>query len=101
MKQNKEIDPDTIKEVFPDDEELFKKVTEMKKKQKEEEEKIKKKIEEQTNNNQQENKLEQSNVVFSDIESLLNKIQKLEVQYTDLLPELSGHPKSYHRMHCL
>lgn len=38
------------------------------------------------------NKLEQSNVVFSDIESLLNKIQKLEVQYTDLLPNM---PKRY------
>ena len=38
------------------------------------------------------NKLEQSNVVFSDIESLLNKIQKLEVQYSDLLPNM---PKRY------
>ena len=51
MKQNKEIDPQTIKEVFPDDEELYKKVQELKKKQKEEEEKIKKKLEEQINNN--------------------------------------------------
>ena len=47
MKQNKEIDPQTIKEVFPEDEELYKKVQEMKKKQKEEEEKIKKQLEEQ------------------------------------------------------
>ena len=54
MKQNKEIDPQTIKEVFPDDEELFKKVKEMKKKQKEEEEKIKKELEEKKNNNQEE-----------------------------------------------
>ena len=44
MKQNKEIDPQTIKEVFPDDEELYNKVKEMKKKQKEEEEKIKKQL---------------------------------------------------------
>ena len=51
MKQNKEIDPQTIKEVFPDDEELYKKVQELKKKQKEEEEKIKKKLEEQIINN--------------------------------------------------
>ena len=49
MKQNKEIDPQTIKEVFPEDEELYKKVQEMKKKQKEEEEKIKKQLEEQIN----------------------------------------------------
>ena len=49
MKQNKEIDPETIKDVFPDDEELIKKVTELKKKQKIEEEKIKKKLEEQIN----------------------------------------------------
>ena len=47
MKQNKEIDPKTIKEVFPDDEELYNKVVEMKRKQKEEEEKIKKQLEEQ------------------------------------------------------
>ena len=45
MKQNKEIDPQTIKEVFPDDKELYQKVQEMKKKQKEEEEKIKKQLE--------------------------------------------------------
>ena len=50
MKQNKEIDPQTIKEVFPDDKELYQKVQEMKKKQKEEEEKIKKQLEEQINN---------------------------------------------------
>ena len=50
MKQNKEIDPQTIKEVFPDDEELYKKVQELKKKQREEEEKIKKQLEEQINN---------------------------------------------------
>lgn len=37
-------------------------------------------------------KLEQSNVVFSDIEFLLNKIQKLEIQYSDLLPNM---PKRY------
>lgn len=37
-------------------------------------------------------KLEQSEIVFSDIESLLNKIQKLEVQYSDLLPKI---PKRY------
>ena len=49
LKQNKEIDPQTIKEVFPDDEELYNKVVEMKKKQKEKEEKIKKDLEEQKN----------------------------------------------------
>ncbi len=38
------------------------------------------------------NKLEQADIVFSDIESLLNKIQKLEVQYSDLLPIV---PKRY------
>ena len=37
-------------------------------------------------------KLEQADVVFSDIESLLNKIQKLEIQYSDLLPNM---PKRY------
>ena len=51
MKQNKEIDPQTIKDVFPDDEELYKKVTELKKKQKEEEQKIRKQLEEQINTN--------------------------------------------------
>ena len=54
MKQNKEIDPQTIKEVFPDDEELYNKVIEMKKKQKEEEEKIKKQLEEQRNKEKEE-----------------------------------------------
>jgi hypothetical protein len=51
MKQNKEIDPETIKDVFPEDKELYNKVTELKKKQKIEEEKIKKKLEEQINTN--------------------------------------------------
>lgn len=37
-------------------------------------------------------KLEQSDIVFSDIEFLLNKIQKLEIQYSDLLPNI---PKRY------
>ena len=55
MKQNKEIDPQTIKEVFPEDEELYKKVQEMKKKQKEEEEKIKKQLEEQINKDNEKN----------------------------------------------
>ena len=55
MKQNKEIDPQTIKEVFPDDEELYNKVKEMKKKQKEEEEKIKKQLEEQINKDNEKN----------------------------------------------
>ena len=53
MKQNKEIDPKAIKEVFPDDEELYNKVTEMKKKQKEEEEKIKNQLEGQKKINQE------------------------------------------------
>ena len=34
MQQNKEIEPETIKEMFPDDEELYKKVQELKKNQK-------------------------------------------------------------------
>ena len=54
MSKNKEIDPQTIKEMFPDDQELYEKVIEMKKKQKEEEEKIKKQMEEQNNNNNNE-----------------------------------------------
>ena len=54
MSKNKEIDPQTIKEMFPDDQELYEKVIEMKKKQKEEEEKIKKQMEEQNNNNEKE-----------------------------------------------
>lgn len=37
-------------------------------------------------------KLEQSEIVFSDIEILLNKIQKFEVQYSELLPKI---PKRY------
>ena len=48
-KKNKEIDPETIKQIFPDDEELYNKVVEMKKKQKEKEELLKKKLEEQSN----------------------------------------------------
>ena len=47
MKQNKEIDPETIKEIFPDDIELYNKVKEMKKNQKEEEERIKIQLEEE------------------------------------------------------
>ena len=35
MKQNKEIQPDTIKEMFPDDEDLYEKVKECKEKEKE------------------------------------------------------------------
>ena len=31
MQQNKEIEPETIKKMFPDDEELYKKVEELKK----------------------------------------------------------------------
>ena len=54
LKQNKEIDPQTIKEVFPDDEELYNKITEMKRKQKEEEEKIKKQLEDQKNKEKEE-----------------------------------------------
>ena len=50
IKKNKEISPEAIKEVFPDDEELYYKVKELKRKQKEEEEKIKKNLEEQRMN---------------------------------------------------
>ena len=35
MKQNKEIQPETIKEMFPDDEDLYEKVKELKEKEKE------------------------------------------------------------------
>ena len=49
MKNNREIEAETIKEIFPEDEELYKKVQEMKKQQKIEEEKIKKQLEEQKN----------------------------------------------------
>ena len=45
MRQKKEIEPKTIKEIFPEDEELYKKVTEMKKRQKEEEKKLKEQLE--------------------------------------------------------
>ena len=42
MKQNREIEPQTIKELFPDDQELYNKIKEMKEKQKQEEDKMKK-----------------------------------------------------------
>ena len=42
--------------------------------------------------NELQNKIEMSDIVFSDIENLLNKIQKLEIQYSDLLPNI---PKRY------
>ena len=35
MRQNKDITPETIKEIFPDDEELYEKVKELKEKEKE------------------------------------------------------------------
>ena len=56
MKQNKEIEPKTIKEMFPEDEELYKKVEELKKNQKEKEEKIKQQLEKGINENNNENK---------------------------------------------
>lgn len=37
-------------------------------------------------------KLAQSNMVFADIESILNRIQNLDIQYSDLLPKI---PKRY------
>ena len=40
IKQNKEIEPETIKELFPEDEELYNKIKEMKEKQKQEENKV-------------------------------------------------------------
>lgn len=42
--------------------------------------------------NELQKKLVQSNMVFADIESLLNKIQNLDIQYSDLLPKI---PKRY------
>ena len=41
VKQNKEIEPKTIKELFPEDDELYQKIKKMKERQKQEEEKIK------------------------------------------------------------
>ena len=41
MKLNKEIEPETIKELFPDDEELYNKIKEKKEKLKQEQEKVK------------------------------------------------------------
>ena len=38
VKQNKEIEPETIKELFPDDDELYQKIKQMKEKQKQEDE---------------------------------------------------------------
>ena len=51
VKLNKEIEPKTIKELFPEDDELYQKIKQMKEKQKQEEEKIK-----GTDNKQNENK---------------------------------------------
>ena len=42
VKQNKEIEPETIKELFPDDEELYQKIKQMKERQKQEEENMRK-----------------------------------------------------------
>ena len=42
VKQNKEIEAETIKELFPDDDELYQKIKQMKEKQKQEEENMRK-----------------------------------------------------------
>ena len=42
MKQNKEIEPETIKQLFPDDEELYNKIKELKDKIKQDEQNVKK-----------------------------------------------------------
>ena len=55
MKQNKEIEPETIKELFPEDQELYNKIKEMKEKQKQEEEKMKKSRASTANNAKDEN----------------------------------------------
>ena len=55
MKQNKEIEPETIKELFPEDEELYNKIKEMKEKQKQEEEKMKKSRVSTASKNKEEN----------------------------------------------
>ena len=55
MKQNKEIEPETIKELFPDDEELYNKIKEMKEKQKQEEEKMRKSQVSTSRKNKEEN----------------------------------------------
>ena len=55
MKQNKEIEAETIKELFPEDEELYNKIKEMKEKQKQEEEKMKKSRVSTAKKNQEEN----------------------------------------------
>ena len=45
MKQNKEIEPKTIKEIFPEDEKLYHKVESLIQEQKKKEEKIKQQLE--------------------------------------------------------
>ena len=55
MKQNKEIEPETIKELFPEDQELYNKIKEMKAKQKQEEEMMKKSRASTANNAKDEN----------------------------------------------
>ena len=55
MKLNKEIEPETIKELFPEDQELYNKIKEMKEKQKQEEEKMKKSRVSTAKKNQEEN----------------------------------------------
>ena len=55
MKQNKEIEAETIKELFPEDEELYNKIKEMKETQKQEEEKMKKSRVSTAKKNQEEN----------------------------------------------
>ena len=42
MKQNKEIEPETIKQLFPDDEELYNKIKELKDKIKQDDQNVKK-----------------------------------------------------------
>ena len=54
MKQNKEIEPEMIKELFPGDNELYRSILEMKKKQKEIEDNIIKKYD--THNSDKKNK---------------------------------------------
>ena len=55
VKQNKEIEPKTIKELFPEDEELYQKIKQMKEKQKQEEEKLKGNTDNKQNENQENN----------------------------------------------
>ena len=76
MKQNKEIEPKTIKEMFPEDEELYKKVEELKKSQKEKEEKIKQQLEQGSNENNNNKENSKNNTTYKNMRKSAYKRQK-------------------------